>query len=91
MAKVTVAVYTTLRDKLGFSRKDFEGKNLAEIIVKLCSLKKGISSILCEESGKVRNHFVLTLNSEIIDTASLKKIKVKDGDVFHIFPPVSGG
>ncbi len=91
MPKVTVAVYTTLRDRLGFSRKDFEGKNLQDIINAVCSLKKEIPGILLEENGRVKNHFVLTLNSQIIDTASLKKTKVKDGDVFHIFPPVSGG
>ncbi|MEW5951414.1 MAG: MoaD/ThiS family protein [Elusimicrobia bacterium] len=91
MAKVTVAVYTTLRDKLGFSRKDFDGKNLGEIIKQVCALKKGISEILMEDKNKIKNHFVLTLNSEIIDSSSFAKIKVKDGDIFHIFPPVSGG
>lgn len=91
MARVTVAVYTTLRDKLGFSRKEFKGKNLGEIIKDICSMKKGIRNILLEEDGRVKNHFVLTLNSEVIDTSKLEKIKVKDGDIFHIFPPVSGG
>jgi len=91
MPKITVAVYTTLRDKLGFSRKDFEGKNLGEIIKAVCSLKNGMSNILLENDEKIKNHFVLTLNSRIIDNSSFSKIKVKDGDIFHIFPPVSGG
>lgn len=91
MPKVTVALYTTVRDKLGFSRKDFYGKNLHDIIKSVCSLKKEISDILLEADGRVKSHFVLTLNSKVIDNSSLKKIKIKDGDIFHIFPPVSGG
>jgi len=86
-----VSVYSTLRDKLSFSSKEFKGKNLGEVIKDLCSMKKGIRKILLEEYELVKNYFVLTLNSEIIDTSKLEKTKVKDGDIFHISPPVSIG
>jgi len=91
MAKITVAVYTTLREKLGFSRKDFEGKNLAEIIDAVCRLKREAPGLLLDGLSKVKSHFVVTLNSEIVDNSKLKKTKIKDGDILHIFPPVSGG
>jgi molybdopterin converting factor small subunit len=91
MALVNVAIYTTLRDKLGFLSKNIDAKNLQEIIDKLCSLRKDIPNILLDENGKVKNHFILTLNSNIVDKSNLKKVKLKDVDILHISPPVSGG
>jgi len=90
MARITLIVYTTLKDKLGFSRKEFEGKNLGEIIANICSSKE-CKNILLDEEGNIKNHFVVSLNSKIIDNKKFKNIKIKDGDILNIFPPVSGG
>lgn len=92
MSKVTVMVYTTLREKLGFSRKELEGRTVEELLLKLAAAGgKTVPGILFAENGAVRNHFVLALNSEIVDNGKTKKTKVKAGDVLHVFPPVSGG
>ena len=92
MAKITVMIYTTLRDRLGFSKAELEGRTVHELLLKLAvSRKKNVSKILFEDDGAVRNHFVLTLNSEIVDNRKTGKVKVRAGDILHVFPPISGG
>ena len=92
MARTLVMIYTTLRKKLGFSRCELESATVGEIIKKLCALKEPEArKIILDGEGKVKTHFVLTLNSEILDNGKVSRIKLKDGDILHIFPPVSGG
>ena len=92
MAKALVMIYTTLRKRLGFSRAELEGADVGELIEKLCALKEPEArKIIFGGGGRVKNYFVLTLNSEILDNGKVARIKLKDGDILHIFPPVSGG
>lgn len=92
MAKIIVMVYTTLRERLGVSKAELEGRTVHELLLKLAvSGKTDVSKILFEADGAVRNHFVLTLNSEIVDNRKTKKAKVRAGDILHVFPPISGG
>lgn len=85
-------VYTTLRSRLGFSSVELEGGTVRELLLKLAaSGAADASGLLFEPDGAVRNHFVLTLNSEILDNRKTGKVKVKAGDILHVFPPVSGG
>jgi len=37
------------------------------------------------------NEFLLALDSEILDRNALDKVQLKEGNVLHIFPPISGG
>ncbi len=92
MAKVTVMVYTTLRKRLGVSKLELAGGTVREILDRLCGYKKPeVENLIHDAEGNVRQHFVLTLNSEILDNKKTAAVKVKDGDILHVFPPVSGG
>ena len=92
MAEITVMIYTTLRARLGFSKAELRGKTVHELLLKLAAVKKpDVKNILFDAAGHVKNHFVLTLNSEIIDNRKTKNTKVKAGDILHVFPPISGG
>ena len=85
-------VYTTLRERLGFSRTEIEGDTVRELLLKLSAGgPEDISGLLFEPGGAVKGHFVLTLNSRVLDNGGTGKAKVKSGDVLHIFPPISGG
>ena len=46
---------------------------------------------MLDEQGVVRNEFLLTLDSEVLDRKSLGQVELKDDNVLHIFPPISGG
>ncbi len=92
MAKVTVMIYTTLRKRLGISKLELSGLNVREVLDRLCAHKKPeVENLILDPDGNVRQHFVLTLNSEILDNKKTASVPVKDGDILHVFPPVSGG
>jgi len=92
MPKVTVMLYTTLRKQLGISKLEVDGLTVNEILSRLCDRKEsGVKDLIYDSEGHVRQHFVLTLNSEILDNKKTASVPVKDGDILHVFPPVSGG
>ena len=92
MSRVMVQVYTTLRKSLGIARLELRGRTVREILDRLCDYKKpDVEKLLHDSEGHVRQHFVLTLNSEILDNKKTASVPVKDGDILHVFPPVSGG
>jgi molybdopterin converting factor small subunit len=85
-------VYTTLRKRLGVPKLELEGATVAEVLAALCEYKKPeVEELIMDPAGGVRQHFVLTLNSEILDNRKTAAVKLKDGDILHVFPPVSGG
>ena len=92
MPKITVMIYTTLRKRLGVSKLELEGGTVAEVLDRLCDYRKpDVERIIRDADGNVKQHFVLTLNSEILDNKRTAAAKVKAGDILHVFPPVSGG
>ncbi|MEF3280523.1 MAG: MoaD/ThiS family protein [Elusimicrobiota bacterium] len=91
MSIVTIKVYTTLKEKLGFDQKEVEAINLKQAILKVISNNKEVKKILFESPYKIKNYFVITLNSEVIDNSKISRIKLSKGDIINIFPPVSGG
>ncbi|MBO4556194.1 MAG: MoaD/ThiS family protein [Elusimicrobiales bacterium] len=92
MAKITVMLFTTLRKKLGVSKLMLEGETVKDLIEALREYKKpDVDEILINDEGNVNQHFVLTLNSEILDNRKLDTVKIKENDILNIFPPVSGG
>lgn len=92
MPNITVMIYTTLRSRLGVSKLTLEGATVRDIIDRLCEHKAPeTGKLILDGEGHVRQHFVLTLNSEILDNKKTPRVPVKDGDILHVFPPVSGG
>lgn len=92
MSKILVKLYTTLKDRLNTPKIWLEGDNVAGVLEALKEAKKpDVENILFDEQGIVKNHFVLTLNSVILDHKKVKEAVIKEGDILHIFPPVSGG
>ena len=81
-----------MREKLGFSRMEIEGATARELLLKLASAGRAdVTGLLFEPGGAVKGHFVLTLNSTILDNKRTGEVKVRSGDVLHVFPPISGG
>ena len=92
MAKITVMIYTTLRKRLGVAKLTLEGATVRDVLDRLCEYKAPeTAKLILDAEGHIRQHFVLTLNSEILDNKKTARSPVKDGDILHVFPPVSGG
>ena len=76
---------------ISFSSK-VEGRTAAELVQRVAELGGGeVAKALFDEKGVVRNEFLLALDSEILDRNALDKVQLKEGNVLHIFPPISGG
>ena len=92
MPKVLVKLYTTLKLRLGQSQVWIEGATAQDLVRGVAELGgPEVSKILFDETGAVNNHFVLALDSEILDRNSVDQVTLKEGNVLHIFPPISGG
>jgi len=92
LPRILVKLYTTLKIRLNNGQLWVDGKTAADA-VRLVAQAGGpeAAKILTDEQGVVRNEFLLALDSEILDRNSLDQVELKDGNVLHIFPPISGG
>ncbi|HAH07679.1 MAG TPA: hypothetical protein DCM05_14345 [Elusimicrobia bacterium] len=92
MPQVLVKLYTTLRHRFNKSQLWIEARDADELVLRVVEAGgPGMAQVLLGEDGVVRNEFLLTLDSEILDRKALKKVQLKEGNVLHIFPPISGG
>jgi len=92
MPRVLVKLYTTLKLRLGQSQVWIEGDTAGDLLKGLAKLGgPKVAELLFDETGAVNNHFVLALDSDILDRNALDQAALKEGNVLHIFPPISGG
>ena len=92
MPRVLVKLYTTLKMRLDKSQLWVEGKTAGDALRRVAETGgPEVERLLFDEMGVVKNHFLLALDSEILDRNSVDQVELKDGNVLHIFPPISGG
>lgn len=90
--KILVKVYTTLKLRLNKGQLWVEGRTAGDAVRSVAAAGgPEIAKLLLDEEGVLRNEFLLTLDSDVLDRRSLDRIELKDGSVLHIFPPISGG
>ena len=65
--------------------------NLGAMVGKLEKSFPGIGGRIVDDQGKIRAHVNVFVNSENSRELGEEKTPLKDGDVIHILPSVSGG
>ncbi len=83
MAKISVKLYTLLREKTGKNTVEIEAGTVSDALNKL---KK-----IFGHKFTIGQDYVFVLNEEIIDKKNFRTKKVKQGECLHIFPPIAGG
>jgi len=68
-----------------------EGSKVRELLDILCLSQQRLKSALFDESGKVREYFILMKNRKDINSFEGLETKLSDGDEVAILPPVAGG
>ncbi|MCX5797029.1 MAG: MoaD/ThiS family protein [Elusimicrobia bacterium] len=92
MPQVLVKLYTTLRLRLNKNQVWVEGNTASDLVRRVADLGGDeVAKLLFDDKGIVRNEFLLALDSEILDRNALDQVQLKEGNVLHIFPPISGG
>ncbi len=92
MARITVQLYTTIRNKLVKDKIAAEASNVAEALE---SMEKRFGHEFRKEiydtDGSIRNHYIVSLNGHPVDRRSPEGVEVSDNDTLLIYPAVSGG
>jgi molybdopterin converting factor small subunit len=92
MARITVKLYTTMKGKLVKGRIPAEVSNVAEALDSMeRHFGREFRKEVCERDGSIRNDYIVTLNSYLLDRKNPEKTKVSDKDTLYIYPAVSGG
>ena len=94
MADVTVKVrlFATLRKKYGVKELTVKCDGTLRGAIENASKIIGegfLREIYDENQGKIKENMIIMINGRNIK--DLKEIKIKDGDIIAIFPPLAGG
>ena len=91
-ATVKVRLFATLRKKYGVKELTVKCDGTLRGAIENASKIIGegfLREIYDENRGKVKGNMIIMINGRNI--RDLKEIKIKDGDVIAIFPPLAGG
>lgn len=92
MASITLRLYTTLRNKLVKDKIATEASNVGEAL-QIIEKRLGREFIkeFYDQNGKIRDHYIVSLNGHPVDRKSPENVEVADNDTLLIYPAVSGG
>ena len=91
-ATVKVRLFATLRKKYGVKELTVKCDGTLREVIENASKIIGrgfLREIYDENQGKVKENMIIMINGRNI--RDLKEIKIKDGDIIAIFPPLAGG
>lgn len=92
LESVTFAVPGLLRkDCQGASELELSARTIREALVELEQRFPRLHRNLCDETGAVRRHIALFVNSEQVHSRDDLDMPLRLGDVFVALPAVSGG
>ncbi|MEM2102726.1 MAG: ubiquitin-like small modifier protein 1 [Candidatus Bathyarchaeia archaeon] len=93
--KVTVKLFTTLRELAGKGEVTVETNNKLTVATRLRKLEERygeeFKEYVYDESGNVKGFLQFLINGKSIETFEGLKTKLNDGDTVAILPPVGGG
>ena len=91
-ATVKVRLFATLRKKYGVKELTVKCDGTLRGAIENASkiIGKGfLKEIYDENQGKVKENMIIMIN--VRNIKDLREIKIKDGDIIAIFPPLAGG
>lgn len=93
MARVTVKLFTSLREIAGTKETTVEGESVRETLDELVRSygDKFYDAIFDRETGKIRRYYSVLVNGRNMYLMEGLNTKLNDGDTLSIFPPVGGG
>lgn len=75
----------------GPSSIEVAASTLAEAIGAVEHQAPGIGARILDDQGHVRRHVAIVVNNQRVDVDDPSTVTLKEGDVVHVVPAVSGG
>lgn len=89
---VTIRLYGAFSDFAGGARRaTVDGGTVGMALDALAAAHPSLRERLRDEHGRLREHLTLFVNAEDIRFLSGEATPVREGDVVHVIPAVSGG
>jgi molybdopterin synthase sulfur carrier subunit len=92
---INTKYFAELREIIGKREEAFEfdgevdAKKFLEALV--TRYGKKVADFLLNEKGTLRESLVMLVNGNAVDTSDLSSLKLKNGDLVVILPPIGGG
>ncbi len=92
---ITTKYFAALREIIGKREEAFEfdgevnAKKFLEALVARYGEK--VAEFLLDQKGTLRDSLVMLVNGTAVDTSDLTSLKLKNGDLVVILPPIGGG
>lgn len=92
MATVTVRLHGAYRDLAGGAGAvSLDAATVGEALDALPGKVPGLRERVRDEHGRIRDHLNVFHNAEEIDRGDGERTALRDGDVVHLVPAMSGG
>jgi len=91
LAKAKAKLYTMLNQKIVKGEIDVEAADVAGLLEKLAVIYGEDFRKEIFDEGLVKNYYIILHNGNVVDRDKPGEAALAEGDVVHIFPPVSGG
>jgi molybdopterin converting factor small subunit len=92
VATVTVRLHGAFSDMAGGTRKlTIEAGTVGEALDALPGAVPGLRERIRDEQGRIRDHLNVFHNEEEIRRLEGERTGLRDGDVVHLVPAMSGG
>ena len=91
-AHVTVLLYGAFRDFAGGRRRaSVEAATVGEALARLVEDVPALRERIRDEHGRLRDHLNVFANEEEIGRLAGEGTPLRDGDIVHVIPAISGG
>jgi len=91
---ITLKYFATIRDITGKKEESLslkKGYSVMDLLIKLSEIYgEKLSQFIFDEKREIKENLTFLINGKAIKNENLNR-KLKDGDVFVILPPISGG
>lgn len=91
VATVTVRLYGAYSQMAGARKLAIDGATIGDVLDGLPAKLPGLRERIRDEQGRIRDHLNVFRNEEEIRRLDGDKTTLRDGDIVHLIPAMSGG